>query len=156
MSSKTATQNPPARTVIGPLATAVISIAAMFFLGCSEDMGASFFKGKGESGSDQKFFIPLDEDIIEDKETGLKMAENVITIHFSPNLDEASIKKIISSVNGETVGYDKSVNLYQVRFPGKSFEEVENIRMKLLAEYKEVESASMLAVSVHKNPYNVK
>ncbi|MGK7345136.1 MAG: hypothetical protein ACNS63_04945 [Candidatus Nitrospinota bacterium M3_3B_026] len=137
-------------------AIAVIAIAAAILSGCSEEMGAPSFLSKGGSGSGQKFFTPPEEDIVEDEATGLKIAKNAINVHFSPKLDEASIKKIISSINGEIVGYDKSANLYQLRFPGKSLEEVDKIRMRLLAEHKEVEAASRLAVSAHKNPYYAK
>lgn len=151
----TAASPPGRKGAIAPLAAAALAaLAALALLsGCSDEMGAPSFLSKGGSGSGQMFFTPPEEDIVEDEATGLKIAKNAINVHFSPKLDEASIKKIISSVNGEVVGYDKSVNLYQLRFPGKSLEEVDKIRMRLLAEYKEVEAASRLAVSAHKNPY---
>lgn len=138
------------------LPIAVLLMTSLFFAGCSEEMTPSFM-GKGDEGSAaQRFFKPTVDDIVKDEETGLEIVKDVINVNFSTKASEDTIKKIISSLNGEIVGYDKTVNLYQIRFKGKSLKEIDNIRMKLLSEYKEVEMASRLSVSAHKNPYYVK
>jgi hypothetical protein len=124
--------------------------------GCSEGY-VSFMQKTGFKKSEPLFFAPSDEDIVDDADTaGLKIIKDVISVTFRPDTDEISIKKIISSVNGEIVGYDKAVNYYQIRFKGKSLEEVGAIRLGLLATYKEIEIAVTIPVSTHRNPYYVK
>ena len=106
--------------------------------------------------SPQNFFKPADTDIVEDTDTGLQIVKDVISVTFDPRTDEETIKNIVSSVNGEIVGYDKSVNLYQVRFKGKGLPAIDDIRKKLLSGHKQVEAAARMSVSVHKDPYYVK
>jgi len=138
----------------------IILLSAFIFFtaisGCSDNSKTAFMQ-KGRGGSVAKsFFIPEEGDIIEDKETGLKIIKDVINVTFKPDTDEATVEKIISSVNGKIVGYDKAVNFYQIRFPGADLAAVDAIRLKLLSDFKEVEMASKLPTSVHKNPYYVK
>lgn len=136
---------------ISLLLTAFILFAAAS--GCS-DSGKTTFMQKNKGGSVEKsFFVPKEEDIIEDKEMGLKIVKEVINVTFKPDTDEATIKKIIASVNGEIVGYDKAVNFYQIRFPGADLATLDSIRLKMLADFKEVEMTSRLPISVHKNPF---
>jgi hypothetical protein len=104
----------------------------------------------------QSFFKPTKSDIVDDADTGLQIVKDVISVTFDPRTDEDTVKKIISTVNGEIVGYDKSVNLYQVRFKGKSLPAIDDIRKKLLSGHKQVEAATRMSVSVHKDPYYVK
>lgn len=104
----------------------------------------------------QSFFKPADSDLMDDVDTGLQIVKDVISVTFDPRTDEETIEKIVSSVNGEIVGYDKSVNLYQVRFKGKDLPAIDDIRKRLLSENKQVEAATRMSVSVHKNPYYVK
>ena len=123
---------------------------------CSEG-GGSFIQKTGLTKSEPLFFKPAEEDIIDDPDTaGLKIIKDVISVTFNPDTDETTIKKIISSVNGEIVGYDKAVNYYQIRFKGKNLEEVGAVRQNLLATYKEVEVAVTIPVTTHRNPYYVK
>ncbi len=112
-------------------------------------------KGKGGSAG-KVVYMPPEESIIEDADTGLEIIKDVINITFKPDTDEATVEKIIASANGKVVGYDKAVNFYQVRFPGADLATVDSIRIKLLSEFKEVESTSQSFISVHKNPYYVK
>ena len=112
---------------------------------------------KGKGGSTGKLvYMPPEESIIEDADSGLEMIKDVINITFKPGTDEATVEKIIASVNGEIVGYDKAVNFYQVRISGADLATVDSIRIKLLSEFKEVELTSRSFISVHKNPYYVK
>lgn len=104
----------------------------------------------------QSFFKPAESDIVDDTDTGLRIVKDVISVTFDPRTDEETVKKIIASVNGEIVGYDKIANLYQVRFRGKSLPAIDDIRKKLLSEHKQVEAAARMSVSVHKDPYYVK
>lgn len=104
----------------------------------------------------QSFFKPTEADVVTDTDTGLQIVKDVISVNFDPRTDEETINKIISSVNGEIVGYDKSANLFQVRFKGKDLAAIDDIRKKLLSGYKQVEAAARMSVSVHKNPYYVK
>jgi hypothetical protein len=112
-------------------------------------------KSKGGSVA-KSFFAPEEDDIIEDRETGLRIIKDVIIVIFTPDTDEATIEKIIASVNGKIVGYNKAVNFYQVRFPGADLATVDSIRLKLLSSFKEVEMTSRSPTSVHKNPFYVK
>lgn len=139
---------------ISPVIFCLFSL--IFFVaisGCSDD-GKTTFMQKTKGGSVAKsFFAPKEDDIVEDKETGLKIIKDVISVTFKPDTDEATIEKIIASVNGEIVGYDKAVNFYQIRFPGVDLATLDSIRLKLLGGFKEVELASRSVISVHKNPF---
>ena len=109
--------------------------------GCPGGDGTSFMqKGKGATG--KLVYMPPEESIIEDEDTGLNIIKDVINITFKPGTDEATIKKIIASANGEIVGYDKAVNFYQIRLPSADLATVDSVRFKLLSEYKEVELTS--------------
>ncbi len=124
--------------------------------GCSKDKDRSFISKTGSGSATRSFFVPAEKDIVIDEETGLKIIKNVIIITFSPSTSRETAEKIIASVNGEIVGYDNSVNFYQVRLAGASPQKLDETRKKLLAQFKEVEMASKTTVSVHKNPYYVK
>jgi hypothetical protein len=104
----------------------------------------------------RSFFKPSESDIVNDTDTGLQIVKDVISVTFDPRADEETVKKIVSSVNGEVVGYDTSVNLYQIRFKGKSLPAIDAIRKELLSKHKQVEAATRMSVSVHKDPYYVK
>lgn len=131
-------------------------LLALIFTGCSKKMGGT------ESGSSKKgavssnFYHPSPEDIIKDPETGLDLTKNILNITFSKKMDEAAIKAVISSVNGEIVGQDRAARLYQVRIKNaKSLEDLDKLGTKLLAE-KGVEVVSNNFVSVHTNPFYVR
>lgn len=131
--------------------TALAAILAVFMatVSCTQ-------KKSNWDENPQSFFKPADADLMDDVDTGLQIVKDVISVSFDPRTDEETIMKIVSSVNGEIVGYDKSVNLYQVRFKGKDLLAIDDIRKKLLSENKQVEAATRMSVSVHKNPYYVK
>ena len=124
--------------------------------GCSEDKHRSFIEKGGSGSVARSFFSPAEDDIVIDEETGLKIIKNVISVTFSPAVKKEKAEKIIASLNGEIVGYDHSVNFYQVRFAVANVRELDQIRNKLLAQFKEVELTSRTSVSAHKNPYYVK
>ncbi len=131
------------------IAAAVILAVFMTVAACAE-------KKSSWDENPQSFFKPAESDIVDDVDTGLKIVKDVINVTFDPRTDEETIKKIIASVNGEIVGYDKSVNLYQIRFRGKDLPAIDDIRKKLLSGHKQVEAAARMSVSVHKDPYYVK
>lgn len=135
-------------------AAAIRAVAALLAV----SIAATACAGKKSAWDDeaQRFFKPTDSDIVDDVDTGLKIVKDVISVTFDPRADEETIRKIVSSVNGEIVGYDKSVNLYQIRFRGKDLPAIDDIRKKLLSENKQVEAAARMSVSVHKDPYYVK
>jgi len=103
-----------------------------------------------------KFFTPAEDGLVMDEFTGLMTMKDVISITFSSKTDDETMKNILSSINGEVVGYDKSVKYYQIRFPGSDLQTIENLRLEILGKYKEVELASTIPVSAHKNPYYAK
>lgn len=131
-------------------------LAVGFLAGCEKEGGGSYIQ-KGKSGrTGSSFFSPSQEDIVLDKASGLEFVKNVLNINFSPDADQATVEKIIASVDGEIVGYDYSVNFFQVRFKETDANALEEVRMKLLRDYKEVEMASHTPVSAKENPYYVK
>jgi len=123
---------------------------------CSRGEKQQSYLAKSKSGSvEKKFFTPESEDIIIDKSDGLKIIKDVINVTFKANVDEETIKRLVAEIDGQIVGYDKSVNFYQIRLPGVDLKTLDAKRFKLLAK-KEVETASRAPVSVHKNYYYVK
>ncbi len=110
----------------------------------------------GNDASQMSFFKPTEEDIIQDEETGLQVIKDVINVTFTSDTTVDTVNKIVQSVGGEIVGYDKRVNLYQIKFTGAELSKVDEIRMKLLGDRKEIEMTSRVSVSVHKDPYYVK
>lgn len=141
---------------IGKIFLSVAVVLSVFLSGCSDGKKTSFMQ-KGKRGSTAKsIYIPPEDDIIEDADTGLDIIKNVIVIAFNPDTDEATIEKIIASTNGKIVGYDKAVNFYQVKYPGADLATMDSIRFKLLSGFKEVEMTGRATTSVHKDPYYVK
>lgn len=131
-------------------------VLGILFAGCSKKMGDSDGVHPKMGGSSGTFYHPSPEDIMQDPETGLDITKGILNITFSKKMDEAAIKALISSVNGEIVGHDRAARFYQVRFKdAKSLADLDIIAKKLLAE-KEVELASRNSVSVHTDPYYVR
>jgi len=141
------------RPIFVPFALlSVLALAA----GCSDDGGMSFMQKSDAGRSGSKFLVVDKADIVVDKETGLQVAKNVINVTLSRSVKDETIKKIVSSVNGEIVGYDYSVNFFQIRIPNADLATIKKERLNLLANFKEVEAASICPVSVHKNPFYVR
>lgn len=137
-------------------APCLVLLFLLLTIGCSDNEGTSYMQ-KNESGrTGSKFFVANKEDIVTDKETGLQVVKNVINITLSKSAIDETIKKIVSSVKGEIVGYDYSVNFFQIRIPNADLATIKKESLNLLGRYKEVESASICPVSVHKNPFYVK
>lgn len=124
--------------------------------GC-EKSGDTAYMQKSKTGSGEaSFFVPDEKDIITDKDTGLQIIRNVMSVTFSPEADMETINKVVESINGEIVGYDYAVNHFQIRVPGADIRKIDELRMKILGDFREVEMASRCPVSAHKNPYYVK
>ncbi len=134
----------------------VIIAATFIFIRGSDKGKSSAFMQKSGGSTEKHFFLPAEDDIIDDVKSGLKIIKNVINVTFSSDTSSSTINKIIDSVDGEIVGYDKSVNLYQVRFADPDLATIDIIRMRLLRDFKEVELASRISVSVHYDPYYVR
>jgi len=134
----------------------VVTHAAAALLAILMTVSACSKKKSAWDENPRSFFKPSESDIVNDTDTGLQIVKDVISVTFDPRADEETVKKIVSSVNGEVVGYDTSVNLYQIRFKGKSLPAIDAIRKELLSKHKQVEAATRMSVSVHKDPYYVK
>ncbi|HEB71718.1 MAG TPA: hypothetical protein ENI77_03760 [Nitrospirae bacterium] len=142
--------------VLAPLGFIVFFCFCVAWTGCSDNNDRSFVQKSNSGSVARSFFSPSVDDIIEDKETGLEILKNIISVTFSPSTSREKAEKIIASLNGEIVGYDYSVNYYQIRFAKASARELAQARKKFLAQFKEVELASKILVSVHKDPYYVR
>ncbi|VAX17678.1 hypothetical protein MNBD_NITROSPINAE01-1227 [hydrothermal vent metagenome] len=123
--------------------------------GCSKEMDTSFIQRDSFSNA-KSLYSPTDNEIVADEDTGLEVIKNVINVIFAPETDKDTINKAISFVQGEVVGYNKAVYLYQVRVKVANLKELDEISKKLLGKFKEVELVSKCSVSVHKNPYYVR
>jgi len=120
---------------------------------CSRGENHKSYLEKNKSGSvAKKFFTPTTEDIITDKSDGLKIIKDVINVTFKANVDEETVKRLVAGIDGQIVGYDKSVNFYQIRLPGVDLKTLDAKRFQILAK-KGVETASRAPVSVHKDFY---
>ena len=95
----------------------------------------------------KKFALPKPEDIVLDEDSGLKAVKDVIMIGFSSGTDQATMDNIIKSINGEVIGYDKSVNLYQVKIPGANLKDIKSLGTSLISKYRKVEMATPQTVS---------
>ena len=133
----------------------IIATAFIFIRGSDKGKSTSFMQKSGGS-KEKRLFLPSEDDTIDDVKSGLKIIKNVINVTFSHDTSSSTIKKIIESVGGEIVGYDKPVNLYQIRFADSDLATIDIIRMKLLRDFKEVELASRISVSVHYDPHYVR
>ncbi len=123
--------------------------------GCSKEMDTSFIQRESFSTA-KSLYNPTDNEIVADKETGLEVIKDVINVIFAPETDKDTVNKAISFVQGEVVGYDKAVYLYQIRVKVKNLKELDEVGKKLLGKFKEGELVSKCSVSVHKNPYYVR
>ncbi len=127
-----------------------LSVVPLLF-GCSEEKKTNFM-GKSQ-GPPPSFFSPNEDDIVVEEASGLSFVKDVLNITFSKDTSQETAKRIISSVNATIVGYDYSVNFYQIRFPDTDFKTMQKIKMKMLADHKELELATSTPVSAKKNPY---
>jgi len=132
-------------------AAAALAVAAA----CSGPMGSAPREGTGKPAASVTF-MPPEEDMVTDEETGLMVVKNVVNITFSSRLSRGDAEKTIASLGGEIVGQDGAVNFYQVRFKGADLARIDAIRGELLRGNKDVEMATRCPMSVHKNPYYVK
>ena len=132
-------------------AAAALAVAAA----CSGPMGSTPREGTGKPAASVTF-MPPEEDMVTDEETGLMVVKNVVNITFSSRLSRGDAEKTIASLGGEIVGQDGAVNFYQVRFKGADLARIDAIRGELLRGNKDVEMATRCPMSVHKNPYYVK
>ncbi|MFB0547021.1 MAG: S8 family serine peptidase, partial [Anaerolineae bacterium] len=83
------------------------------------------------------FTQPQPEDFLADPETGVELVRGQILISFRPGTAQETIEGIISSVDGETVGYDPRMDVYQVAIPQTEPAEIDQV-VNRLAELEEV------------------
>lgn len=139
------------------LTLAAAALALAFCAPGCEKSGDTAYMQKSKTGSGKaSFFVPDEKDIITDEDTGLQIIRNVMSVTFSPGADMETINKVVESINGEIVGYDHAVNHFQIRVPGADIRKIDELRMKILGDFREVEMASRCPVSAHRNPYYVK
>jgi len=138
-----------------PLTAFLFISLAWGVAGCSKEMDTSFIQRESFSNA-KSLYSPTDNEIVADEDTGLEVIKDVINVIFAPETDKDTINKAISFIQGEVVGYDKAVYLYQIRVKVKSLEELDEVGKRLLGKFKQVELVSKCSVSVHKNPYYVR
>lgn len=134
----------------------VFCVIIAIFITRSNKGGSASFMQKSGGSTERHFFLPTEDDIIDDVDSGLRIIKDVINITFSKTTSDSTMHKIIDSVGGEIVGYDKAVNLYQIRLANTDLATIDKIRTMLLSNFKEVELASRCTVSVHENQYYVR
>ncbi len=134
----------------------VIGMSLVAAAGCYKEKG-SHSHGQKDGGDDlSSFYSPAKDDIVQDPSTGLQVLKNVINVTISKKAPPGAIDKVVASINGEIVGYDKGAGFYQIRVKTDDLVETEKIALKLIADFKEVEMSSISPVSAHVNPYYVK
>jgi hypothetical protein len=133
-----------------------LAIVAALASGCVEEMKSGVIEDVVADKDAVRLYSPTPDEIMLDTSSGLEIVKDVIYVTFRRTASEDTAKEIIASVNGVMVGYDKTANLYQVRFPGRDLATIDGIRIQLLADHSEVEVASRLTVSSHKDPYYVR
>lgn len=84
------------------------------------------------------------------------MLKNVINVTISKKAPPGAIDRVVASIKGEIVGYDKGAGFYQIRVKTANLAETEKIALKLIVDFKEVEMSSISPVSAHVNPYYIK
>ncbi|MDH5638799.1 MAG: hypothetical protein OEZ04_09925 [Nitrospinota bacterium] len=142
------------RITFSTLVRAVALVFVMALVGACEQSGPTSFIQTSSDRGGSSFFIPKPEEVVEDPETGLMVIRQVLNIHFSPKITAEEAEKAIAASGGEIVGYDYSVNFFQVRFNLEGAE-LEKKRIELLSS-KHVETVTPTSVSVHKDPFYVK
>ncbi len=133
----------------------VIITSLVAVAGCSKERGSYSLYNKGGDGL-SSFYSPSKDDIVQDPNSGLQVLKNVINVTISKKAPPGSIDRVVASINGEIVGYDKGVGFYQIRVKTANLAETEKIALKLITDFKEVEMSSICPVSAHVNPYYIK
>lgn len=92
---------------------------------------------------------PLDpKSIVTDEKTGLYYVKDQLIVSFTSNADRKSIESIISSVNGEIVGYITDFNIFQVNIKSSvTIEDLNKIKNDVLKKNPLVTSVSLNTVS---------
>ncbi|MBI3581321.1 MAG: hypothetical protein HY098_04490 [Nitrospinae bacterium] len=139
------------RWSVGALVVVISLVAAA---GCSK--GSHGHRQKKGGDDLVSFYSPSQEEVVQDPATGLQVLKNVINVTISKKAPPGAVDKIVASINGEIVGYDKGVGFYQIRVKTANLAETEKIAHKLIADFKEVEMSSISPVSVHVDPYYIK
>lgn len=139
-----------------PVRALVIIIGLVAAAGCSKERGSNSLYNKGGGDGLSSFYSPTKDDIVQDPNSGLQVLKNVINVTISKKAPSDSIDRVVASIKGEIVGYDKRVGFYQIRVKTANLAETEKIALKLITDFKEVEMSSICPVSAHVNPYYVK
>jgi len=142
-------------TVIGRSFVLVCILSLFLALGVLVQ-GCTESKSSPASLTGKKIYFPSDEETETDKKSGLTVIKDIINVIITPGTDAETIEKILSSVDGEIVGYDIPNSLYQIRVKVADLPALDAVALKLLRKYKPVESTSRCPVSVHKDPYYVR
>lgn len=80
-----------------------------------------------DSDSDANLYIPTEDSLSVDDETGTVYVSNMVLIFFNPGTEQAEIDKVIKSVNGVVVGTIPIIDQYQVQIESHSLAELKAI-----------------------------
>ena len=138
-----------------PVFALVFVISLVAAGGCSKDKNSQGLQQNNGEGA-SSFYSPAKDDIVKDPDTGLDVLKNIINVTISKKAPPGAIDRIVASVKGEVVGYDKGAGFYQIRVKAANLGETEKIARQLIINFKEVEVASKCPVSVHVDPYYVR
>ncbi len=139
-----------------PVRALVIVIILVAAAGCSKEKGSHGHRQKDGGDGLASFYSPVQDDIVQDPSTGLQVLKNVINVTISKKAPPGAIDRVVASIKGEIVGYDKGAGFYQIRVKTANLAETEKIALKLIVDFKEVEMSSISPVSAHVNPYYIK
>lgn len=134
----------------------VIVISLVAAAGCSKEKGSHGRHQKAGGDDLVSFYSPSKDDIVHDPATGLQVLKNVINVTISKKAPPGAIDRVVASIKGEIVGYDKGAGFYQIRVKTANLDETEKIALKLITDFKEVEVSSISPVSAQLDPYYVR
>lgn len=80
-----------------------------------------------DSDSDANLYIPTEDSIRVDDETGTVYVSNMVLIFFKSDTEQAEIDKVVKSVNGVVVGTIPIIDQYQVQIEAHSLDELKTI-----------------------------
>lgn len=103
------------------------SVASSEPEGEGDDTSSSDDGEESEDGNDYDVYVPEEENIAHDDQTGIDYVNNMIIIVFAKATPQATIDGVISSISGKVVNTDSSINQYQVNIPEKTLTELETL-----------------------------
>lgn len=137
-------QNPRRKRRVWPVILAVVLVLAVvggYFLFGDQgmDLFRAFFRGanycennpsieaEGCDTSVSDCYIPQQENIIYDEDSGTEYVNNIILIFFHPDASEEEISEVIRSIDGEQIGKISGINQYQVEIAPRTIEALEEL-----------------------------